>query len=106
MNGTAIAGVTSASFPGGGSRSQARRTWPQVPARRSRRSSASETQVSTPICPVTGSGEPGVGGVRSLTALDLLQRRGAEETGGPDEHEPDQDPEHDQVGEVPVEVAL
>ena len=37
--------------------------------------------------------------------LDLLQRRGTEQPARPDEHDPDQDPEDDEVGDVAVQVA-
>src|SRR3954449_2159821 len=101
-NGTAIAGVSSASLPAGGSFSQAL----PIPLRRSWRSSASETQLSTPICPLAATGGSGVGGDVSAISSDLLQRGRPEQALRPDQHHADQDPEHDQVGDVAVQVAL
>src|SRR4051794_11239459 len=103
-NGRKIAGVSSASFPEGGSPPHTRWIRPPSP-RRSWRSSASETQRSTPIWVLPGAGGSGVGGVSAIR-LDLLQRRGAEQAAGPDQHHPDQDPEHDEVGDVAVQIAL
>src|SRR4051795_12977084 len=103
-NGRKIAGVSSASFPEGGSPPHSRWIRPPKP-RSSWRSSASETHRSTPIWVLPGPGGSGAGGVSAIR-LDLLQRRGAEQAAGPDQHHPDQDSEYDQVGDVAVQVAL
>src|ERR671922_2313655 len=75
----------------GATPSQAASARPVRPARCSRRSSTRATHSSTPTGGISGA-SPGV-------PLHLLDRRGAEQTAGADQHHDDQDPEDDQVRE-------
>src|SRR6185437_3311269 len=73
-------------------RSSARWASPRQPGRYSRRSTERATHSSTPT-PGESLGSTAIVSARS----DLLELHAAEQSGRPQDHEHDQDPEHDQV---------